>query len=163
MFRNMTTKEANIKVSFCGAAGPALLAAVARLAGTVLQDVGECGPHPDPEHKGLLVVGFSPQGVQIRGFTPRFQCYALAPGVERIPMLLAGADGVAFVRSPGSDERDVLAALKAGLPSSKVMPGAPLMVVDFQAGPQADRSALDAMRTIAQGTLKVIQQRWTAS
>jgi hypothetical protein len=158
----MTAKEANIKVSFCGAAAPALLATVARLAGTVLKDVGECEDHPDLEHKGLMVLQFSPQGVLIRGFTPRFHCYVLAPGVERIAILLAGADGVVFVRSPGADELDVLAALKAGLPSSKVMPGAPLMVVDFQKGPRADRSALDAMRTIAQGTLKVVQQSWPA-
>jgi hypothetical protein len=159
MFCNMTSREANIKVSFCGAAAPTLLATIARLAGTVLVDVGESGPHADPAYKGLLLVGFSPQGVQIRGFTPRFHCYTLAPGVERVPTLLKGADGVAFVRSPGADEPNALAALEAALPGN-VMPGAPLVVVDFHDDPRADRAALDVMRTVARQTLEAVQRNW---
>ncbi len=159
MYRNMTAREANIKLSFCGAAAPALLAALARLVGTVPQDVGESSDHADPRHKGLLIVPFTPQGTQINGFTPRLHCYALASGMERIPMLLAGADGVAFVRSPNSDESDALAALKAVLPSD-VSPGAPLVVVDFRDGPGAERSTIDALRRVTRETLAVVKRSW---
>jgi len=102
------------------------------------------------------VFEFAPKATRVEGFTPRFSCYALAPGAEHGPSF-------AFVRSPGSDESAVLAALKAGLATSRVMPGAPLVVVDLKEGPRADRYALEAMRRIASETIKAVQRRQCTS